>query len=177
MNKFDFDKKRIKKLPKKDQEQLVYDLVNAVVQSGSVSEAALFLQDLLTKKEMEILSKRLKIAKLLLIGRTYEEIEKEIYTSHSTIAKIAAWLSERGEGFRKIIAKLPKQSETKILKDKSELDLIKRRNSMYFWPELLLEEIIKNSSRRQKKKIESVLVRLEEKSEIHKNIEKILHKV
>lgn len=177
MKRFDFDKKRIKKLSKKDQEQLVYDLINAVVQSKSISEAALFLQDLLTKREMEILSKRLKIARLLLAGKTYEEIATEIYASHSTVAKIAAWLSERGEGFRKIIDKLPKQSDAKTWQDKSEWDVIKRKYSMYFWPELLLEEIIKNSSKRQKEKIKSVLARLDEKNELHKNIERILRKI
>jgi len=40
-----------------------------------------------------------------------------------------------------------------------------------------LEEIIKNSSKRQKEKIRSVLARLEEKSELHKNIERILRKI
>ena len=58
--------------------------------------------------------------------------------------------------------------------ERSEWDNIKRRYSLYFWPELLLEEIIKNAHQREKERIKSVLERLEEKSELHKKIEKLL---
>ena len=80
--------KRIEKLSKKDQESLIFDLVNALVQAESLNEAALFLQDLLTKKEAQVLAKRLRIAKLLLNGMTYEEIEKNLHVrkySHSIL--------------------------------------------------------------------------------------------
>src|SRR3989338_2876052 len=100
--------KRIEKLSTKEQGELIFDLVNAIVSAKSVGEAALFLQDLLTKSEMKILAKRLRIAKLLIDGITYEQIKESLHVSHGTIAKIAAWLAERGDGFRKIIEKLPK---------------------------------------------------------------------
>jgi len=175
MNKFRIDKvKRIEKLSRKEQESLVLDLVNALVQAQSVNDAALFLQDLLTKSEMKILAKRLRIAKLLLAGMTYQEIEKSLHVSHGTVAKIAVWLSERGDGFRKIIEKLPKEKHEEKWFERSEWDGFKRRYSLYFWPELLLEEIVKNANQKQKERIRSVLERLEEKSELHKNIEKLL---
>lgn len=151
------------------------DLVNAIVAAKSVSEAALFLQDLLTKSEMKILSKRLRVAKLLINGMNYREIEKNLHVGHGTVAKIAAWLAERGDGFRKIIERLPKKQEKTSMHEKSEWDSFKRRYSLYFWPELLLEEIIKGANQRHKDKIKKVLEKLEEKSELHKRIEKILH--
>lgn len=166
--------RRIEKLSKEDQESLVFDLINAFAQTHNVGEAALFLQDLLTKAEMKILGKRLRIAKLLLEGMTYDEIAKDLYTSHATVAKIGAWLAERGDGFRKIIVKLPKQNNMKHGTERSDWDKFKRRYSLYFWPELLLEEIVKNANQKQKERIKSVLERLEEKSELHKNIEKLL---
>lgn len=178
MQKFRFDKiKRIEKLSKNQQEDLVFDLVNALVQAKTIGEAALFLQDLLTKKEMKTLAKRLRIAKLLLSDKTYEEIESELHTSHATVAKIAAWLAERGDGFRKIVEKLPVQPHVKHWSEYSEWDHFKRRYSLYFWPELLLEEIVKNANVRQKEKIKNVLKNLEEKSELHKRIEKLLRQV
>lgn len=166
--------KRINKLSKKTQEDLVLDLVYAIVESQSVSDVALFLQDLLTQKEIEILSKRLRIAKLLLCGTTYEEIKGQLHVSHSTVAKIAAWLLEKGEGFRTIIQKLPKQKSSKTWAEFSDWDRLKRQYSLYFWPELLLEEIIKNSNKRQKERIQEVLKQVKEKSELHKRIEKLL---
>ncbi len=166
--------KRIDKLSRSEREDLVFDLVNAIVQAGSLNDAALLLQDLLTKKEMQNLSKRLRIAKLLLAGMTYEEIEKTLHTSHGTVAKIAAWLAERGDGFRKVIKQLPKQPNIEHWSEFSDWDRFKRRYSLYFWPELLLEEIVKNANQKQREKIRSVLGRLEEKSDLHKRIEKLL---
>lgn len=166
--------KRIDKLSKEEQESLVFDLVHAFVQAQNVGEAVLFLQDLLTKAEMKILGKRLRIAKLLLMGMTYEEINKNLHVSHATVAKIAAWLAERGDGFRKIIEKLPKQKKEKQWVDYSDWDKFKRRYSLYFWPELLLEEVIKQANLKQKQRIKDVLERLEQKSQLHKQIEKLL---
>jgi uncharacterized protein YerC len=166
--------KRIEKLSKKEQESLVFDLVHALVQTQSVSDAALFIQDLLTKSEMRMLGKRLRIAKLLLSGMTYKQIEENLHVGHTTVAKIAAWLAERGDGFRKIIEKLPKKKDEEKWFERSEWDSFKRRYSLYFWPELLLEEIVRNANQKQKDRIKGVLERLEEKSELHKKIDKLL---
>lgn len=174
-NKFVFDEaKRVEKLSKNEKEGLVLDLINAFCETKTLNDAALFLQDLLTKKEMNTLSRRLRIAKLLLDGMTYREIEKDLHVGHGTVAKIAAWLAERGDGFRKIIQKLPDKQDEKKWHERSEWDSFKRRYSLYFWPELLLEEIVKNANLKQKERIRSVLERLEEKSELHKKIEKLL---
>lgn len=166
--------KRVDKLPKEDQESLVFDLIHAFTQTHNVGEAAIFLQDLLTKAEMKILGKRLRIAKLLLDGMTYDEIAKNLYTSHATVAKIGAWLAERGDGFRKIIEKLPKQKRIKNWTERSDWDSFKRRYSLYFWPELLLEEVVKSANEKQKGKMREVLERLEEKSNLHRKIEQLL---
>lgn len=166
--------KRLNKLSKKEQEELFFDLVNALVYTQSISDAALFLQDLLTRKEAQNLSKRLRIAKLLIAGMTYEEIGKDIHVSHGTVAKIAAWLSERGDGFRKIIEKLPKKEVRKSWVDLSDWDRFKRRHTLYFWPELLLEKIVESASAKQKDQIKRVLERLDEKSKLHRRIEKLL---
>ena len=153
---------------------LVLDLVNALVACNNVGGAALFLQDLLTMQEMKTLSKRLRIAKLLISGMTYQEIGDTMHSSYGTIAKIAAWLAERGDGFRKIIKKMPEQKGDKQLEEYSEWDKLKRGYSLYFWPELLLEEIVKSANNRQKAQIGKVLDRLEEKNELHKKIESLL---
>lgn len=166
----------MQKLSKEDQEDLIFDLVYALSKSQSLNDAALFLQDLLTKKEAEILSKRLRIAKLLIAGMTYQEISRQLYVSHGTVAKIAVWLAEKGEGFRKIIEKLPKKGEKKEAIGVSfDWDKFKRKHPMYFWPELLLEEIIKSASKKNKEKIKNALKNLDEKSELHRRIEEQIY--
>lgn len=165
---------RARTLPQKEREILAMDLINALVVCGNVQDAAFFLQDLLTRKEMETLSKRLGIAKMLLSGMTYYDIQIALNVSHATIAKVAVWLEEKGEGFRMICKKLPKQEEEKIEEYASDWMKYKRNHALYFWPELLLEEIIKGASKRQKERIKRVLDKLEEKSELHKQLEKYL---
>lgn len=166
--------RKIERLTKAEQESLLFDLVHAIVQAKSVNEAVLFLQDLLTKSEITTLSKRLGIAKFLIAGESYERIETKLKVSHSTIAKIAAWLTDRGEGFRNILSKLPNEPESKLPEDISDWDRIKRKHGLYFWPELLLQEIVKNANKKQKERISSILDRVEEKSELHKEIKKLL---
>jgi uncharacterized protein YerC len=166
--------RKVERLTNTEQVSLLRDLAYALVQSKSLDEAALFLQDLLTKSELTVLAKRLRIAKLLLKGDSYEEIEGKVKVSHGTIAKIAAWLTERGEGFRNIISRLPKETQSSTFKEFTEWDRFKRRYSIYFWPELLLEEIIRSANKRQKDRLINVLDSLEEKSELNKRIEKLL---
>ena len=166
--------RKIEKLSKAEQENLLFDLVHAIVQTRDVNEAVLFLRDLLTKSEITVLSKRLRIAKLLIAGESYESIEAKLKVSHSTIAKIAAWLTDRGEGFRKIISKIPKEEKSIDRAYVSDWNKIKRRHGLYFWPELLLEEIIKSSNGKQKKRISNALEQLDEKNELHRKLEKLL---
>ena len=166
--------RRIEKLSKKDQESLLFDLVNAIVQSKNINEAALLLQDLMTRSEITALAKRLRIAKLLIEGKSYEQIETNLNVSHGTIAKIAAWLTDRGEGFRNILRKLPKEAKSSLPEEISDWNRIKRRHGLYFWPEILLEEIVKNANKKQKERISNILDRMEEKSELHRNLEKLL---
>lgn len=101
--------KRIEKLSKEEQLDLTFDLINAVSMVQTPTETALLLEDLLTAGEVKNLGKRLRIAKLLLKAKTQREISEELHCSFATVAKVNLWLSQRGEGFKKVIAKLPKQ--------------------------------------------------------------------
>lgn len=161
-------------LTKADSQDLVSDLIYSVVHAKNFDDSVLFLQDLLTKSEVQMLSKRLRIAKLLLKGKTYRDIEKEINVSHGTVAKIAGWLAQKGDGFRKIIKNLPEKKSEKSWVDRSDWEIMKRKHGLYFWPELLLEEIVKQADEKQKKKISKVLDKLEEKSQLHRRIEKLI---
>ena len=64
--------KRLEKLSKTEQEELLLDLLQAFQIIKTLDEVALFVQDLLTRAEVKRLSKRLRIAKLLIDGYTYE---------------------------------------------------------------------------------------------------------
>ena len=101
--------KRLEKLSKEQRLDMTFDLINAVSLVKSPQETALFLQDLLTSREVRDLGQRLRIAKFLLAGKTHLEIVELLHCSSATVAKVNMWLFQRGEGFKRIIAKLPKQ--------------------------------------------------------------------
>lgn len=87
--------------------ELMFDLINSFRVLKSPIETTNFLQDLLTAKEIKNLAKRLRIAKLLLTGVTFEEIVRTLHVSYATAAKVSTWLSEGGQGFREVISRLP----------------------------------------------------------------------
>lgn len=166
--------KRLEKLTEDERTDLLRDLINAFSSLKSPTEAALFVQDLLTEKEVTNISKRLRVAKLFLEGKTYREIEKELHTSHGTVAKIGTWLAQRGNGFRMIIKRLPEKQKVKDWREYSQWDKLKRSRPLHFWPELLLEEIVRSANKREKERLSKVLKTLDQKSGLHKKLQEII---
>lgn len=170
---YDQKVKRIDKLSKPMQRELLFDLISAFSLVKSVEDSALFIQDLLTENEVKMLSKRLRIAKLLLNGKNYEEIMEEVRTARATIAKVAAWLSERGEGFKKVVEKLPEPEKIKEWWEKADWEKLMSRYPRYFWP-LTLDEGSKKFRIQRKKKLTQKTARgLDEKGKIRRGIQKI----
>lgn len=145
---------------------MVIEFCHAIAAINDVSEAALFIRDLLSKDELRMIAKRLKIARLLIKGLKYEEIENLLNVSPATIARVNIWLHESGEGYRTVIMRLG-DIEPPV---KPRFEGIKSRFPMYYWPEILLKEIIYNASARQKEKLQGILDQMDEKSELFKEI-------
>lgn len=97
----------MEKLSKEERIDFMYDLINSFGRIRSSSEAAYFLEDLLTANEIKNLSTRLRIAKLLLKGESQREICRKSGASLGTVNKVNIWLKEGGQGFKNIISKLP----------------------------------------------------------------------
>lgn len=163
----------------KNQQELLSEFCEALLNIHTTDEVVKFLSDLLTKSEVIMLAKRIKIAKLLIEGRHYETIERALNVSHGTIAKVAIWLSEAGEGFRLVAkrAKKPKppsQGQGDLLA--MEWRGLKRRYPMMFWPQLLIEGIVESANKKQKEKIRRAIQKLDHKSQTYKQINTILRK-
>lgn len=116
LNYFIYKEKRFDKFSVQDQQDLVFDLINAFTIVNNTLDSALLLQDLLTEDEIKDLSKRLRIAKLLLDGETHRQIADELHCSLATVTKIKIWLDNAGEGLIKVIKKLPKRRKVYIPK-------------------------------------------------------------
>ncbi len=168
---YDQKVKGLEKLSRAMREELLFDLINAFSLVRSPEDSALFIQDLLTEAEVMWLSRRLRIAKLLLKGEKYEGIMVELHTSRATIAKVGSWLAERGEGFKRVIRKLPELEKVKSWEDKSYWEQMASRYPRYFWPLLSDGEGKNVRVQKQKEHLDKVLKGLGRKESIHRKIQ------
>jgi len=93
--------------------------------------------------------------------------------SFGTIARVQTWMQIYGEGYRTVLERVSRKKYDPT-KDVSDWKKVKRRYPLYFWPELLLDEIIKSSNKKQKQKLLAVLAKQKEKTGLSKELEHIL---
>ncbi len=160
-----------------ERQKLLEEFCEALSVLKNPQEIMNFITDLLTKQEIIMLAKRIKIAKLLIEGKDYRDIEGSLRVSHGTIAKVNYWLLESGEGFRAVAERTKKEKP----KPPSSWDLamedwrkMRRRYPLMFWPQLLIEDIIKAMNKRQRDKIRQAIRKLDHKSNLYKQINRIL---
>ena len=87
---------------------MLKELYEALLQLETEEETELFLEDLCTIKELEAMSQRLKSAKMLLDGKTYNEIVEETEISSATLARVSKCVRYGNGGYKTIISKTEK---------------------------------------------------------------------
>ncbi len=75
-------------------------LFEAILRLAEVDEAAAFFRDLCTRRELEEMSHRWTIARLLDEGLPYREIAERTGASTATITRINQWLTHGTGGYR-----------------------------------------------------------------------------
>lgn len=167
-----------KKLSKEDIAKFFYKLCLAIAEMKSPQEAANFLRDLLSFQEAEMIAKRLKIAQLLTEEKKYEDIRKEVKASYGTIARVQEWMKVSGDGFRLAVSKTKgKDIEIKYDCPTVEISSLKKRYPMYYWPEIVLENIIKNADYKQKEKLKKVINQMgvmKKKTELYRRLKRLI---
>lgn len=86
--------------PKNEKEKF---LTKAFLKLKTEQEAANFLRDLLTIKEMEEFANRLEMARLLKQGMSYKAIAKKLKVSTTTVTRVAHWLFRGCGGYEKVL--------------------------------------------------------------------------
>ena len=82
-------------------------LLDALVSLDNADGAYALLQDLCTPREIEDLSRRLQVARMLDAGASYERIQAKTGVSSTTVARVAKCLSYGPGGYRRTLDKLP----------------------------------------------------------------------
>ncbi|MGE0046968.1 MAG: YerC/YecD family TrpR-related protein [Hyphomonadaceae bacterium] len=84
------------------------DLIDAVLALKSRAEAEAFLIDLCTPREIEALSERWQVARLLDAGElSYRDIAQQAKSSTATVVRVARFLKDMPHrGYRRVLDRL-----------------------------------------------------------------------
>ena len=77
----------------------------AVLSLENEKECEIFFEDICTMKELETMSQRLHVAKMLLEGKTFNEIVSATGASTTTISRVNRCLNYGDGGYRAVIEK------------------------------------------------------------------------
>ena len=87
---------------KKATEQMVNDLYALILSLESPEDCRLLFEDLCTYKEIEQMSLRVRAAKLLIEGKTYNQVMDEVEISSATLSRISRCV-QYGGGYAKFL--------------------------------------------------------------------------
>lgn len=90
---------------------LTDSLFDAILSLRDREECYRFFDDLCTVKEISDMSQRLEAAKLLLEGKTYEQIVKSAEISTATISRINRCIQYGAGGYQTIIERMQKPEQ------------------------------------------------------------------
>ncbi len=79
------------------------DFFEAVLKLKSVDDCRKFFDDICTIKELQDLSQRLQVARLLMQGCNYLEVSKQTGASTATISRVNKCLNYGGGGYSLVI--------------------------------------------------------------------------
>ena len=85
-----------------------YDMIALLKNRDEVKQ---FFKDLLTLSEVVMISRRLQIAKMLLEGYTYREVQDKLKAGVPTIVSVERWLNQGFGGYKNIIGRHKKKKK------------------------------------------------------------------
>lgn len=85
---------------KKLNDQTIDQLFEAVLTLKTVEECYIFFEDLCTINEIQSMSQRLEVARMLGNGNTYNQIESETGASTATISRVKRCLNYGTDGYK-----------------------------------------------------------------------------
>ena len=86
-------------------------LFEAILSLENMEECDTFFEDLCTMKELADMAQRLEAAKMLLDGKTYEQIVRAVEISTATISRINRCIQYGTGGYQAIIERVRSRQE------------------------------------------------------------------
>jgi len=94
-----------KKINPRIERQIFNVFYQVISDIGTTQEAKAFLENILTRTELEALTKRLAVALFLEKGRSYDNIKNTLKVSSATVATVAEQM-KKGKGFEIALKKI-----------------------------------------------------------------------
>ncbi len=85
-------------------------LVGALAGLESPEEVSAFLVDLCTPREIEDLSQRLEVARLLNEGEPYLAVQERTGASSTTVSRVSKCLNGQAGGYRTVLARMEEKA-------------------------------------------------------------------
>lgn len=82
------------------------ELYEAILELDSVSECKKFMRDLCTLSELNALSERFQVAKMVNKEMPYREISKKTGASTATVTRVAHWLHHGKGGYKLLLERI-----------------------------------------------------------------------
>ncbi len=89
--------------------ELLDQLFEAILSLETKEECYQFFDDVATMNEVQALSQRLQVAKMLRDGSTYNEIEQKTKASTATISRVRRCLDYGSDGYGTVLDRLEKK--------------------------------------------------------------------
>ena len=81
-------------------------LFEAILSLQNKEECYKFFEDICTIKEIEAMSQRLKVARMLKEGATYDQVAEQTGASTATISRVKRYLNYGADGYNLILNRL-----------------------------------------------------------------------
>lgn len=85
-----------------EKSEKIKELYRIITNLTTIEECEIFFEDLCTNKEVEKMAERLHAAKLLLDGKTYNQVIAETDISSATLSRVSRCV-QYGEGYSKLL--------------------------------------------------------------------------
>ena len=79
-------------------------LLELLAKLDNAEDCRVLLEDLCTAKELQNMAERFHAAKLLLEGKTYNQVMEQVEISSATLSRVSRCV-QYGEGYRKLLKK------------------------------------------------------------------------
>ncbi|OEF97025.1 YerC/YecD family TrpR-related protein [Desulfuribacillus alkaliarsenatis] len=99
-------------LEKLREDKIIKQLFAAILKLENIDEVYQLFDDLCTVNEIQSMAQRLEVARMLRLGYTYNQIEKETGASTATISRVKRCFQYGTDGYKLVLDRLQDTDKT-----------------------------------------------------------------